>query len=249
MQSIAMPEITYDSYEKAPAFAYDEENYFLGLIRKYTAKRVLEVGSGANPTLSADHAAELGFQYITSDVSEDELAKAPAGIEARIIDFASDQLPTDLLGSCDLIFSRWVNEHVKDAKRYHQNIRRLLKPGGIAVHCFPCLFTLPFLLNRIVPETLSNTLLSAFSPRDQHQHGKFRAYYNWCRGPTAKAIRNFEGIGYEVITYKGYFGHYYYKNRLKLLDRMEMAKIRFLLTHPIPELCAFAIVILRRRDD
>ncbi len=248
MSYISADAIRYDTYENAPAFARKEISFVLNLVREHGARVVLEAGSGANPVLSAEHAARLGIRYITTDASADELAKAPTAIERHVIDFAGDRLPDDLLGANDLVFSRWLGEHVSDARRYHTNVRRLLRPGGVAVHCFSCLFAAPFLLNRLVPPKLSALLLARFQPRDEHQHGKFRAYYDWCRGPTARAIRNFEAIGYDVLSYTGYFGHYYYKGRLPLLDRLEALKSQALLSHPIPQLCAFATVVLRRRE-
>lgn len=246
MQHLEKKSVVYDIYRSAPAFALDEERYFLDLIRASAASTVLEVGSGANPTLSADHARQLGFHYVTSDVNVEELRKAPTGTDARVIDVEYGPMPADLVGSCDMVFSRWVGEHVRDGRRYHQNVRSLLRPGGIAVHCFPCLYAAPFFVNRIVSEDLSATLLSFFSRRDEFQHGKFRAYYSWCRGPSSRAIRHFNEIGFDVVEYDGYYGHYYYEKKFPLLHRMELLKSRFLVSHPIPQLCAFATVILRR---
>jgi Methyltransferase domain len=82
------------------------------------------------------------LRYITSDSSEAELAKAPVGFEARLLNLDGDQLPDDLLGQCDMVFSRMVNKHVSDGKKYHQNIRKLLAPSGLAVHCFSTLYAL-----------------------------------------------------------------------------------------------------------
>jgi hypothetical protein len=84
-----------------------------------------------------------------------------------------------------------------------------------------------------------------FSPRDEHLHGKFSAYYSWSRGPSNSMIRRFEEIGFEIIDYRGYFGHYYYQ-KLPWLHRLEMFKSKLLLKYPVPQLCSYARVVLRK---
>jgi hypothetical protein len=59
-------------------------------------------------------------------------------------------------------------------------------------------------------------------------------------------ISRFEALGYEVLEYKGYFGHGYY-SRVPLLHRLEHLKARILLANPIPELCGYGMVIVRKR--
>jgi hypothetical protein len=84
-----------------------------------------------------------------------------------------------------------------------------------------------------------------FSPRDEHLHGKFSAYYSWSRGPSNSMIRRFEEIGFEIIDYRGYFGHYYYQ-KLPWLHRLEMFKSKLLLKYSVPQLCSYARVVLRK---
>src|SRR5690606_13722881 len=101
--------------------------------------------------------------------------------------------------------------HVKDGKSYYKKLYDLLEPGGVTAHCFSTLYAFPFLVNRILPENLTDKLLNFFNPReDRYQHEKFPAYYSWSRGPSAKIIKKFEGLGFEVIEYAGFFGHGYY---------------------------------------
>ena len=221
-------------------------DFLSDLIRQHRVTTLLEAGSGANPTLGED-VLDHGIRYITTDVDGDELSKAAARFETRVLDLEGDTPPKDLLGSCDLVFSRMVNEHIRDGERYHTNIRALLRPGGIAAHCFATLYALPFTLNAILPDAISSRLLHSFAPRDEHQNGKFSAHYSWCRGPTAHMIERFRGLGYDVLRYDGYFGHGYYR-RLKPLNRMVQAAHRTLVKHPIPQMCSYATVVLQRRD-
>ncbi len=217
------------------------------LVAQYRPKTVLEIGSGANPTMPIEDVRRWGIRYITSDIDPVELEKADPVYATRCLDFSAGDIPGDLVGAFDLVFSRMVNEHVKDGRLYHSNIFRMLVPGGVAVHAFSTLYSFPLLANYLMPVRLSAALLGFFSPRDTHQHAKFPAYYSWSRGPTSRQVRRFRDVGFEVISYTGYFGHEYYMHRSRLLHRLEQLKSDLLLKRaPWPLLCAYAVVILRK---
>lgn len=239
------PTVGYHPVDDFPG--WDRAPDFLsGLVERHRPARLLELGSGANPTLDVSEARRLGVRYVTSDVDAGELSKAPPGIEALVLDAERGALPPELLGTQDLVFSRMVNEHIRDGRSYHRNILKLLAPGGIAVHCYASLYALPFVVNATAPSWLSLQLWRLVGPRDEHQHGKFRAYYSWCRGPSRRMIRRFEGLGYRVMEFHGYFGHNYYRLRLPFLQPLERIKSRLLLARPVGALTAYAVVVLQR---
>jgi SAM-dependent methyltransferase len=219
--------------------------YFRDLIVAEKSRAVLEIGGGANPTLSPDDVAGLnGVRYIVNDENATELAKAGAGYETLLADVSA---PGWIAAEpYDLIFSRMVNEHVADGAAYFRNLYRALRPGGLTVHCFSTLYALPFVINRALPDRFSHFVLENTKPRDEDEHGKFRAYYAWSRGPTPRNIARFESVGFEVERYNGYFGHGYYGLRSPVLQRLERAKSRYLVRHPNPHLTAYAMVHLRR---
>jgi SAM-dependent methyltransferase len=235
--------ITYDHWSAFPGWA-GAPAFLSDLIVQSGAKTVLEVGSGANPTLGEEIAGRA-IRYVTTDLDAAELDKAPDVHEARVLDLESNELPEDLIGRCDLVFSRMVNEHIRDGRRYHTNIRTLLRPGGIAAHCFATLYSLPFVANAVLPEAIGGHLLDLIAPRDRYQNDKFRAHYSWCRGPTDAMIRRFRGIGYEILSYNGYFGHGYYRRIQPLHKALQTAACK-LTVLPIPQLCSYATVVLRR---
>ncbi len=241
------PLVTYGSFREFPGWE-QAPCYLTSLIQRFGARRVLEIGSGANPTLDVPTLAALGIRYITSDVNARELAKAPRAFEARVLNAERGPIPSDLIRSQDLVFSRMVNEHICEGRAYHANVRELLAPGGVAVHCFASLFALPFLVNVVTPSWLSLRLVRMSGPRDEYQHAKFPAYYSWSRGPSRRMIRRFTSLGYRVLEYHGYFGHNYYGPRLPVLDRLERVKTRLLVARPIPALCAYGVVVLQRAD-
>ncbi len=139
-----------------------------------------------------------------------------------------------------------VGEHIQDGRQFHRNLFNMLKPGGISMHCLAALGTVPFVVNRLLPDALSTRLLDLVGPRDKHLQGKFHAYYSWSRGPTQKMLSDFRGLGFEILQYTGYFGHAYYRLRLPFLEPLEKLKIRLLLKHPIPQLCSYATVVMRK---
>lgn len=145
-----------------------------------------------------------------------------------------------------MVFSRMVFEHIPDARRAHANILAMLRPGGLAVHCFSTLYCLPFLVNRLVPDRVSDVLLDIFAKRDRYHHEKFPARYDWCRGPTRRQIVRFQGLGYDVVEYRGYFGHGYYLRKLRPLHTLERAKARLLARHPLPLWTSYATIILAK---
>jgi SAM-dependent methyltransferase len=150
-------------------------------------------------------------------------------------------------GTFDLVFSRMVNEHVSDGQRYYRNIYNMLRPGGVTAHCFSTLYALPFLVNRLVPERLASCLLDVFNPRNRYQQDKFPAHYSWSRGPSGRMRRRLMALGYEIVEYRGYFGHPYYNQPLmKPVRALEEAKAAWLCRHPIPALTSYAVVILRK---
>jgi 2-polyprenyl-3-methyl-5-hydroxy-6-metoxy-1,4-benzoquinol methylase len=234
------PVEAFPGWERAPTF-------FQSLITDYGSREILEVGSGANPTLEPEFVRSHGLVYTTSDFSSTELEKANPVFKRLVLDLSSETIDPVLIGKYDFILSRMVGEHVSDGRQFHKNIYEMLRPGGISVHCFSTLWALPFAANRMLPEGLTDRLLRTFAPRhDETKHGKFRAYYSWSRGPTKKMLARFQAMGYEIVSYTGYFGHGYYTNRLPWLHRVERVKTGLLLKHPVPELCSYAMFVLRK---
>jgi SAM-dependent methyltransferase len=209
------------------------------IIRTTSCKSILDVGGGAQPQLTPADLALWKIDYTVMDISESELALAPDHYRKIVMDISgtlSEKMPR-----FDLVFSRFVAEHVRDARKLHENVFSLLRPGGLAVHFFPTLWALPFVANWALPERLSVKLLS----KERQARGKFAAYYHWCVGPTERAIERLENVGFEVVEYAGFFGHGYY-DRFPSLRKVHGAVRSWLLRHPIAQCTSFAWVILRK---
>ncbi len=213
-------------------------------------------GGGANPALPIDFVREHQLDYTIVDISQAELDKAPAGYRKVRADIADPH--HDIEGTFDLVFSMWCAEHVRSGETFHRNVYRLLADGGRALHLFPTLFAPPFVLNRLIPEWVSHSLLLLLQPHRETDgdHGKFPAYYSWCRGPTAGQMRRLQRIGYSIEHYAAFFGHSGqvaygagYLDRIALLARLHEWFSRRLVTRPVAWLTTFAYVLLGKGNQ
>jgi uncharacterized UPF0146 family protein len=215
------------------------------LIEATGATRVCDVGGGANPAVALDYIARTGLSYVLLDVSESELAKAPSAYTKVVADITAPTL--EIEGEFDLVITRMVAEHVSDPLHFHRNVRSLLNVDGRAFHFFPTLYSIPFVLNRLLPTSLSDRILSVIqSGRDPTGcHGKFPVYYRWCRGPTKRQINLLESVGYIVEEYVGIMGHAYFRKLPPLqavVDFLASVAVKW----PTPAITSYSWVVLRR---
>jgi SAM-dependent methyltransferase len=217
------------------------------LIDHYELKKLCDLGGGVNPMLTTDFISSKNLDYTILDISENELGKAPDQYKKLAQDIMANDL--SITEKFDLVFTKMLAEHVKDGELLHRNVYSLLNPGGFAVHFFPTLYAVPFLVNRLLPETFTSALLDFFAPRDKDQHAKFLAYYSWCRGPTVKMAERFSGIGYEIVEYRGFFGHEGYYKKLPWLQKLHKFLSSYFLRHPNPHFTSYAWVILKKPKE
>jgi hypothetical protein len=59
-------------------------------------------------------------------------------------------------------------------------------------------------------------------------------------------LKKYEELGYEVIEYRGFFGHHGYYNRLPFLKRIHELKTDYLLRKPSPLFTSYAYVVLKK---
>ena len=142
------------------------ETFAQNLIINHKIKSVLEIGAGANPTIDPDFIGKHNLSYTISDIDDGELQKADKVYDKLVADFSSVEF--NLSKKFDLVFSRMVGEHISNAETFHQNIFKILNKGGLSFHCFSTLYALPFLVNKISPDQLSDYLLAKIAPRDKH---------------------------------------------------------------------------------
>jgi SAM-dependent methyltransferase len=217
------------------------------------ARRICELGGGANPALTLKQVERLGVECTLLDASESELATAPAGYARLRLDVCDENAaPT---AEFDFVYSRMLAEHVRRPVEFHRTVHRMLRPGGRAFHFFPTLYSPVFAVNRLLPNWLTEPALLAIQPirRRSGPLGKFPAYYRWRLGPCPGQIRRFQSVRFEVEEYWGFFGHGGdctwgpgCDHRLPPLRRFHERLCRALVHRPVPWLTSYAYVLLRK---
>ena len=214
------------------------------ILAEKTSIKVAEIGGGANPLLSVDFVESHGLAYSILDISMEEMAKADPRYEKKVVDL---QKPiVELPMQYDFIFSQMTMEHIQYPEQFYKNIFKLLNPGGQALFFFANITSLPSMLNKLMPESISERILLRLQPfRRGEKHGKFKAYYNWCFGPTRRSIGRFTRLGFSIKSYTGYFGHNYY-SRIRPLQFLENKKTKLLLKFPNAYACTYSHVLLEK---
>jgi SAM-dependent methyltransferase len=221
------------------------EDLLVDLAQREGAKAVAELGGGANPIVGDSNRWGFARERVVLDISAHELAKGAGNVETRVADLSEPI--EDGRSQYDLVFSKMLCEHIPDPVTFHRNCFNLLRPGGLAVHFFPTLHSVPILINHLIPEKQARALVRIFQPWrvDDPKQGKFPAYYRWCFGPSRRTARRYESVGFKVERINATFGHGYYK-RIPPLHALELLKMKYLHRYPMPYLASFVVVILRK---
>ena len=146
------------------------------------AHRILEVGGGRDPLFTPAEIAELGVEMTVNDISPKELAVLPPGYNTACFDIAGDLSDVGhLRNTQDLAFSRMVFEHVADGQRAWANLYQVLAPGGVAMAFIPTFYSVPFVLNWLLPDKLAAAIVKRmFAHRTDEDDPVFPAHYSWC---------------------------------------------------------------------
>jgi len=215
------------------------------LIQSNGFTAVCEVGGGRSPLFSAEEAQTLGLEYTVLDISEDELQAAPdhvRKVHADICALDAAAFPQRY----DFMFSRMLAEHASDGTAMHRNILGLLRPGGMAFHFFPTLFTPVFVLNRLLPERAARRVLFAVFPWRRKEHvAKFPARYSKCFGPTPGMQRYFQRLGYQVHEYRPFYGTDYLGG-LPVLGFLDATFTRLVTRRRSPLFTSYVWLVLRK---
>lgn len=209
--------------------------------------RICELGGGARPALELDLLHRHDVRCLVVDVSAAELAKAPTGYDTLLGDVSSSSFATGAHdGSYDLVFSRVLAEHVRDAAQFHRNVRSLLRPGGIAMHFFPTLWWPPFVANRLLPESIAEKILLRIEPWREKSgtRAKFPAFYHWCYGPTERQIARLSRSGFAVEHCVAYFGESSHAPG-RVLGKLNQAWTELMLRRPSYHFTSYAAYTLR----
>ena len=226
---------------RASAFAW--KNYKPVILEMAKGKRVLEIGAGRSPLFSPDELKRYAITYTANDIWQSELDRISFKVATACFD-ATQDVPAAFEGKFDLVFSQMVQEHVASGPRYYHNLHKLLAKGGVSLQFHPTLYHPVFILNYLLPETLSARILQFFFPqRNWDETPKFPAYYQYCTTLPGQ-VKVLAAHGFRIAHQFPFYGQGYFKKipgfkqLFSALDGWAMAKdIRALSTY------AFSVVI------
>jgi SAM-dependent methyltransferase len=196
-------------------WAWDNyETLVVDLAHRFRLVDVCEMGGGRDPIFSSGEAEARNLNLIVNDIDAGELALTPAGLKTACFDIAGDL--SEIGGQGDLyemMFSRMVFEHIDGTPKAWANMHRLLKPGGIGLCFFPTLYSWPFLLNHIIPESASRAIVHRLFPSraDEGDDPKFPALYDHCVSSERKLGRLLRETGFSDVHIMPFWGHGYLK--------------------------------------
>ena len=145
------------------------------LVARYPQADILELGGGRRPSFALTEMPPTVRSYTVNDVSESELSLTPAEYAKACFDVAGDA--SAFAGRYDVVFSRFLAEHVADGYALHRNVWQVLREGGVSFHLIPTLFASPFVVNTLLPEATARKLLTALFPSRKSIAPKFPAFY------------------------------------------------------------------------
>lgn len=196
-------------FERSHLAAFrDFPSTLYGLVARYPNAKVLELGGGRAPSFPIHDMPKNIASYTVNDIDPSELARASDDYDKACFDVTGDVSAFN--GQYDIIFSRTLIEHVADGRKMHRNVRDLLRPGGVAFHMAPTLYALPFVINKLLPETLSTKILYTVFPKRRNNKNKFPAHYSWCYGDRDRMQTMLKEIGFDQVAIRSFFGHAYF---------------------------------------
>jgi SAM-dependent methyltransferase len=200
-------DMLFDRRHSSAAFAA----YKPIILQLSRGKSVLEIGAGRNPLFSPAELAAEDITYSANDIAQSELDAMEHEVPRFAFD-ASRHAPQECLSRFDVIFSRMVQEHLQDTLAFYRNIALMLKPGGIALNFHPVLYALPFVVNKLMPESWSDPLLYRLrKDRTKERSPKFPAVYDHCT--VSEAVRQrIRDAGFAHVRQIAFYGHGYYKS-------------------------------------
>jgi ubiquinone/menaquinone biosynthesis C-methylase UbiE len=138
---------------------------------------VVDVGGGKSCPFARVLKPEGNTIIIALDISQDQL-RCNNDVKSKLAADVVKSLPFGN-GTIDLITSRSALEHLGDVGDFVRHSSDVLKPGGYWIHLFPSKFAPFAVINQLLPNAWSRTLVGTLHPSQKGICG-FPAVYNLC---------------------------------------------------------------------
>ena len=171
------------------------DSHFIDLINQYsrTSKVILELGGVSRPVLQKND----GYKYVGIDIDNEFIH------DNFYDEFYCQSVEDKLPDNGDLIFSKYLMEHIKDVRRSYKNQLSALNHKGKIIHLYPLGYHPFSLLNKLVGNKLARKIIPIIRKSSEGVTG-YPAYYSL---GNAYSLENFfksqEGI---KVQYKYFYG-------------------------------------------
>ncbi|OOG67955.1 methyltransferase domain-containing protein [Algoriphagus sp. A40] len=172
----------------------DSEKYFYSQFQKsYINSTVLEIGGTGRPIFRKDDIGDyIGLDIDTSFDFKEKYHK----YFAQSCEEENENL------KADMIFSKYLLEHVPNNSKTFKNIEDWLIPGGKSVHIFPLGFHPFSLANKLAGNKFAKKLIPILRPGTEAITG-YPAFYNLCNSWDLHKVASNSKLKYKV---KYFFG-------------------------------------------
>lgn len=154
---------------------------------------IWDVGSGAQPYLSPAKRVALGATVVGLDISQEELAAAPAGAYSREV--VADICKFSGEAKADSVICQALLEHVPDTAGAIRALASIIRPGGRIFLFVPSRNAFFARINLLLPQEIKRRILYAIFPATHRNQG-FQVWYDRCT--PAQITRIAEASGLEV---------------------------------------------------
>jgi len=182
------------------------------LVKRNGARQLLEIGGGRTAKFDLDELARMGVELTVNDISASELARLPTDYHTACFDVAGTLPASIKQNTYDLAFSQMVFEHVADGRQAWKNMHKVLAPGGIGIAFLPTLFTFPYVVNWLIPDSVGKRIAELLDrKRSDDTTPVFPARYSWAFSIERWMKPMLSEIGYREVMIVPFYGHRYYQ--------------------------------------
>ena len=183
---------------------FDIDNHFEELIKQasYNSTTILELGGVSRPVLQKKES----YKYVGIDIDNEFIH------ETFYDRFYCQSVEDELPEKGDLIFSKYLMEHVKDVKSSYDSQLKALNDNGKIIHLYPLGFHPFSLLNKIIGNKLAKFIIPITRKGSEDVTG-YPAYYSL---GNARSLENYlkckNGVNVQFIYHYGavdYFSFFF----------------------------------------